>query len=88
VHKEVKYWYDNYAQGSPDDQRSVENFCVCESTEAIRIFQNELIGIMNGNHRAETLDIILGKDRVLKHGTYEEWAKLMLRWMAEARKQP
>lgn len=83
----IKYYYEIYAQGT-DDKRAVENYCVCESDEMVRSFRGVLMGIANGDFNSETLNSLLGRDRVVKYGSYDEWAKLMLRWMAEARKHP
>ena len=81
----IKYYWEYYAQGT-SDQRGVENFVVCETYEAVTGFRDVLIGIANGNYNADTLDQILRPKRIPKHENYEEWAKAMLRWMAEARK--
>ena len=80
--KMVKYWYDNYGYTGVDDKRSVETFLDCETREISQSLKNELIGISQGVYKKEALDIMLGQSRTARYGSYEEWAKYMLIWMA------
>jgi hypothetical protein len=75
-----------YAAGGTEDSRSVSVFMDCEAQEAIGSLRAELRAISSGNFSAETLHTIVGKGRCAKHGTYDQWAAAMLRWMAAHRK--
>ena len=82
VYNKIKYWVDNYAASSTDDKRAVENFMECETREVVASFRGELIQVANRNFNPDSLQILIGGGRTLKHGSFEEWAKIMLQWMA------
>jgi hypothetical protein len=82
----VKQFMTIYAAGSGDDQRAAQTFMDCEATEAISSLRNELRGISSGNYNSESLDQIVGKGRLSKHGSYDGWAKAVLRWMGAYRR--
>ena len=83
MHPKLKLWLDDYARGGMEDKRALQDFVECEAMEIVRILRNELIGIANGNFTHETLEAMLGKARPTRHGSYEEWAKMMLVWLSE-----
>ena len=82
VYNRIKYWLENYAMSSSDDRRALENFIECETREIVSAFKNELIQIVGGNFSPETLQVIIGGGRGQKYGSFDEWAKMMLQWMA------
>ena len=81
----LKYWQQTYAPPGCEDMRAVEAFMECETRESQATLRNELRAISNGLFKQENLDQILGKNRPMKHGSFEAWAKLMLLWMAASR---
>ncbi len=86
MYKQVVYWVKNYASGGNPDQRCVQDFVDCETTEVLSTFRAELYGISQGNFDEETLDKLIGQKRKVLHGSYDEWAKLMLMWLASYNK--
>ena len=82
VYKQVVFWVQQYGSSGAPDQRGIETFKDCETTEAVKILHNELRGIMAGNYKMESMDALIGVKRRVKHGSYEEWAKIMLLWLA------
>lgn len=75
-----------YTMGGTADKIAVHNFLDCENEDTIRSLRNELTGISAGNFTEETLKPVLGEGRRVTHGSYSEWAKRMLLWMAEYRR--
>lgn len=82
IYKQVTYWVQYYGNSGAPDQRAVETFMDCETREVVVMLQNELRGISLGNFRPEILDRLVGAKRRMNHGSYQEWAKLMLLWMS------
>lgn len=87
MHKYLKYWKDNYTKPGMPDKRAVEDFIECETSEIIKLFRLELQSVLQGNYTVESLDVLIGPGRVARHGSYEDWAKLMLQWIAAYLKQ-
>jgi len=79
----VRYWIREYAQSGIEDRRAIENFVECESREMISPFRAQLHSISKGNFEERLLDRIVGKKRKIRHGSYQQWAKLALMWLAE-----
>lgn len=75
-----------YSNDGTPDTTAVHTFMDCENEDTIRSLRNELSGIAAGNFMEENLQGTLGPQRKAKHGSYAEWAKRMLIWMAEYRK--
>jgi hypothetical protein len=75
-----------YTMDGTADANAVRTFMDCENEDTIRSLRNELTGIAAGNFMDENLLGTLGIQRKTKHGSYTEWAKRMLVWMAEYRK--
>lgn len=82
----VKQFMTIYAAGSGDDQRAAQLFVDCESMEAITSLKNELRAISSGNYNASSLDQIVGRGRLGKHGSYDAWSKAVLHWLAAYRR--
>jgi|GEM_PF-1073949 len=81
----IKQFMTLYAAGSGDDQRAAQTFMDCEASEAISSLRNELRAISSGNYNLDSLNQVVGKGRIGKHGSYEAWAKAILQWMASYR---
>ena len=79
--KYLTLWRDNYSLGRPDN-RSVGDFIECETAEVVNGLRAELMGIANGNGHPNTLNPLFGQDRLHRHGSWPEWAKMMLLWMS------
>lgn len=75
-----------YATSGTSDKIAVQNFMDCENEDTIRSLRNELAGISSGNFPEESLKNVLGEARRVTHGSYLDWAKRMIMWMAEYRK--
>jgi hypothetical protein len=86
MYKQLNVWKDNYSLGR-SDQLAVQDFVECENDEVVRSLRSEVTAIANGSFNPETLNALLGKGRAVKHGSWDNWAKLMLQWMAGARRQ-
>ena len=78
----ITYFIRNYGMSGNPDQRNIGDFMECETTEAVKSLQNELIGVSHGNFAADSMDRIVGLPRKQRFNSYEEWAKLMLMWIA------
>ena len=81
IFKQIKYWVDNYGSAGISDQKAVEVFIDCETTESIKMLQAELLSIARGNFEQDSLDKLVKAKRRVNHNTYQEWAKLMLLWI-------
>ena len=75
-----------YAISGTEDRIAVQNFMDCENDDTIRSLRNELTGISAGNFPEENLKNLLGEARRSKHGSYVDWAKRVIVWMAEYRR--
>lgn len=83
----IHYWYKTYGVSlGGQDQKAVRAFQDYESLERCRRLQAELKNIKDGKVTDQILDIIIGKKRKMKYGSYEKWGGLMLLWMANYRK--
>jgi hypothetical protein len=80
--KQITYWVKTYASGGNPDQRSVQDFVDCETTEVLNTFRAELMGISLGKVDEKILDQMVGTKRKVLYNSYQEWAKLMLMWLA------
>jgi hypothetical protein len=83
----IKEFISVYAYGVGDDQRSAQTYCDCESDEAIDTLRKELSAVSGGNFNSDIFDLLVGKNRVAKHGSYENWAKVCLLWIAQYNKK-
>ena len=81
MYKYLTLWRDSYSLGRPD-QRAVGDFIECETAEVVRSLRAELMGIANGGGDPRTLTTLLGPERMQRHNTWPDWAKMMLLWMA------
>lgn len=80
----ISQWIKEYGVAGSDDQRSIVDFLEIEAHEAIQSLRGELFALSNGRYTETTMDKLVGPARRQRHGSYEEWAKVMLRWMAKA----
>ena len=82
IYTKIMSWVQVYGSAGIPDQRAVQDFMECETSEAVRGLQGELQSLLNGNYNPESIDRLLGPNRKVKHGSYEAWAKLMLLWIS------
>jgi hypothetical protein len=83
----IAFYQKRYANSlANNDIKAAKLFKQYETTEAIKRFQNELLSIKSGLVAETTLTLTLGKSRQTKHKGFNNWAKLMLLWLAEQRK--
>jgi hypothetical protein len=79
----VYQWIREYGVPGSDDARGARDFIEIEATESISSLRGELLAMSQNKYSDETLDKIVGPGRKQRHGSYAEWAKTMLRWMAK-----
>ncbi len=84
MYEKIRYFKDNYLRPGYPDQRAITDFLECENTETVKSFQSILMSISNGSYNPKALESLLGKERVVRFGSYEEWARILLMWIAEA----
>jgi len=82
IFKNITYWIQTYGMSGAPDRKSVEDFMECETDEAVNGLRAELYTVSQGKFDKDYLDQIVGLKRSVKHGTYEEWARIMVLWMA------
>ncbi|MBN8549674.1 MAG: hypothetical protein J0M12_10195 [Deltaproteobacteria bacterium] len=82
IYSRINYWVQNYGLSGIPDQKAVENFIECETTEAVRLLRFELELLAQGKFNQDSLDHLVGVKRRVKHESYDAWAKLMLQWIA------
>jgi hypothetical protein len=80
---ELIYWKSNYANPGVLDQRAIQAYVDCETRERINSLRTQLHSISKGRYDDALFQKLFGPDRKQRHGSYQEWAKLMLRWLAE-----
>ena len=81
----TRYWLNEYTQGGAEDRRAVDQFIECETRETIQAFQLELQALLQVDQPDDQLDRIIGTKRRVKHGSYANWAALMLQWLISER---
>ena len=79
---ELVYWRKTYGHPGVLDKRAVETFMDCETDERIRSLRGQLYAISMGRYDDDLFVKQFGPERKNRHGSFQEWAKLMLQWMA------
>ena len=82
-YKHVRTWIEWFGHGQMPDQRAVHEFMDIEQREVIASLRVELFALSQGRFDVKIMDQVLRPKRKMKHGSYEQWAKYMLIWMAE-----
>lgn len=82
LYKQIPYWVQHYGNAGMLDQQAVQTFMDCETTEMVVGLRNELVAVSSGAYSDQIFDRIVGVKRRVMHGSYEQWAKMMLLWMA------
>ena len=83
----IRYWVKNYAPPGNTDQRAVQAFVDVEPMHEVKSLSLELQGIAKGRMQLDSLEGIIGKNRAQKYGGLQEWSKMMLLWLADARRK-
>ncbi len=78
----LRAFIQGYARSDVPDQRAIQDFLECETGEVVRPLQAELQLVMAGRFDKEIFDKAIGVKRRAKYESYENWAKLMLQWIA------
>ncbi len=81
-YKQVDFWIKNYGGAGMTDQEAVATFMECETKEMVVMLQGELRSISAGKYDQDIFDKVVGVKRRAKHSSYDEWARLMLLWIA------
>jgi hypothetical protein len=84
MYSRVSQWIKEYGVPGSDERRAAVGFLEIEAHETISSLRGELIALSNGRFEEATMDKIVGKARKLKYGSYEEWARSLLRWMVKS----
>lgn len=82
-YNEVNYWLKHYGLADVPDQRAISDFAECEPDQKIAALKQQLHSISQGKYDERVFDATVGAKRKTKHGSYQQWAKLMLLWLAE-----
>lgn len=82
IYKSLMNFIRIYGSAGVSDQRAVQDFMECETSETVRSLQSELSAIMSGKFSIEVFDKTVGVKRRLMHNSYQEWARSMLLWIA------
>ncbi len=78
----IAEWVREYGSSGADDMRALRDYIEIEANESISSLRTELHSLARGNYIEETIQKLVGAKRKVRHGTFDEWAKSMLRWMA------
>jgi hypothetical protein len=78
----VPLWIKEYGTGGRPDIDCMKDFLTCETGEAIRGLQAELLAVKNGRAEEKILDKVVGPGRKIKFGSYQQWAQYMLLWIS------
>ena len=78
----LRAWVQAYGRPDVPDQRAIQDFMECETGEVVRALQGELLMVSEGKYDELIFDQTIGVRRRAKHQTYENWARLMLQWIA------
>ncbi|MCO6432586.1 MAG: hypothetical protein J5J00_17170 [Deltaproteobacteria bacterium] len=81
----VKQWVSEYGNSGAEDRRAVSDFVTIEPAETVASLRNELASIAKGMYDDRLMSQVVGAKRKDRHGSYQEWARLMLMWMANAK---
>lgn len=77
----IRYWLNEYAQEGADDRQAIAQLIQCETTETLQALRLELQMLLQFDQPDDQLDRIIGHKRRIKHGSYANWAALMLQWI-------
>ena len=78
----IRSFIQSYARSDVPDQRAIQDFLECETGEVVRPLQAELMMVMEGKFDRNIFDQAVGIKRRAKYDSYENWARLMLQWIA------
>ena len=78
----VRQWVMEYGAPGSEDKRGAIDYMEIEAHESISALRAELASMSQGNYNQDILDRLVGPARRQRYGSYDEWAKTMLRWMA------
>ncbi|OVE80043.1 hypothetical protein BVY02_01600 [bacterium J17] len=83
----IKYYEKLYGISlGQNDQKAVTVFADYEPKEKLRRLQTELLWVKEGRATEAACDTVIGKKRKHRYRTYEQWARLMLLWIASIKK--
>ncbi|MCB0310523.1 MAG: hypothetical protein KDD42_04780 [Bdellovibrionales bacterium] len=83
----IHFWIQHYGHPGVEDRHAVETFVICESDEILNAFRYQLLTISKGDYDTDILKKLVGRGREARHGSFDEWAKLMLMWLHEYSKK-
>ena len=77
--KFIPIYIKRYGTGR-QDKDAIKDFIICEDSNTLRQFINEIAMVSQGKLSDEVLDKLVGPKRKITHGSYIDWAKAMLAW--------
>jgi hypothetical protein len=81
----IRRWASEYGRADVEDKRAAEEFVEIETREAVTSLRTELTMVSQGDFDVAIFDQVLGPGRAVRHGSYADWARLMLLWIATAK---
>lgn len=81
-YKTLRYWGKQYARSEQPDQKGALEFALVEPDQLLKSFKSDLHAVSKGRYDDRVLDNIVGVKRKVRYGGYQEWARLMLLWLA------
>ncbi len=85
-YKQLRYFVQQYGRIDVPDHRAIWDYVELETDEMVRTFRSELRAVSKKNYDEEVMHNILGKRRMVKHGSYDEWARQLLLVMASRKR--
>lgn len=82
----LRAWLTEYGKSGMTDKEAVSSFVEIENPENVNGLRAELLAVSKGQFEEKAFDILVGRGRKVKHGSYQQWGKLMLQWMASPKK--
>lgn len=83
----INHYMKDYASPlSDNDQKAVRMYKEYESPESVRRLQNELLTVKNSMATETACKVSIGAKRAGQYRSYEQWATMMLMWLAAIKK--
>lgn len=83
----IEYFQKTYGGSCEgDDRKAVQLFADYEAQEKLRRLQQQLIMVRDGRVSEKICHRVIGKKRVVRHESYQGWARLMLQWIASRKR--
>jgi len=81
----LRAWLNEYGKSGMTDKEAMKAFLEVENPETINSLRAELMAVSRGEYEEKVFDVLVGRARKARYGSYQQWGKLMLQWMASQR---